>query len=80
MGGGDEGGMGFGLGLSAPCPVPQVPYKPLELELAQLFLELAGEVRGPWAAGQSLLISCSPAPRPRRLILISLPLSLCSLS
>lgn len=43
--GGDrtEGWQGFGKELTS--SIPQAPYKPLELELAQLFLELAGEVR-----------------------------------
>lgn len=42
-----EGGQGFGKELNSYSP--QAPYKPLELELAQLFLELAGEVRvGDW--------------------------------
>lgn len=31
-------------------PAPQVPYIPLELELQQLFQELAGEVRR-WGQG-----------------------------
>lgn len=37
-------GRTLGKNLTPPS-TPQAPYKPLELELAQLFLELAGEVR-----------------------------------
>ena len=44
-----EAGEGGGVsGTSWPelnYPTPQVPYIPLELELQQLFQELAGEVR-----------------------------------
>lgn len=60
-----RGGRGFGKGVNSPSP--QVPYKPLDLELAQLFLELAGEVRRGWGLGVSGQMMLSP------------PLSLCVL-
>lgn len=49
-----------GLGEGTEPPSSQVHYKPLELELAQLFMELAGEVRrgrGLGVSGQMMLSS-----------------------
>lgn len=60
--GGRGGGRGR-RGTSWPevnYPTPQVPYIPLELELQQLFQELAGEVRR-W--GRAKWIPSSSLPR-----------------
>ena len=48
-------------------PIPQVPYIPLELELQQLFQELAGEVRR-W--GRAKWVPSSPLPCHKYLILL----------
>ena len=48
-------------------PTPQVPYIPLELELQQLFQELAGEVRR-WSRAK--WIPSSPLLRHKHLILL----------
>lgn len=64
-----EGGGGawnFSVRTKLP-PTPQVPYIPLELELQQLFQELAGEVR---RCGRAKWVPSSPLSCHKHLIFL----------
>jgi hypothetical protein len=73
--GAGQGREGFGPGLNFSISPPKVPYQPLDLELVQLFLELAGEVRKDRGWGRSA-IQILLSPLVSLLLLYFLPSSL----